>query len=148
VALIRNGERCLRLSRPIVTSPAIARAAAAESLYEAQFAAPIPARTPSIAPSPMPRPAGAAPYAYALAECVAATRSDLILALLASDPATPAEEAALQAFNPVFESCMTPGVRMEMSSVDLRGMLAESLYRWSVAQRDGPASPSGASPTH
>jgi hypothetical protein len=141
LAFLREGERCLHLARRLVTSIAILRGAAAESLYEAQFAAPVVARTPAIAAAPMPRPAGAPAYVNALAECVAATRQDLVRALLSSDPATPAEETALQAFSPIFESCATPGIRMEIGSRELRGQLAEALYRWSVVQRDGPNSP-------
>ena len=143
VALVRDGERCLHLARPLVASVAIVRGAAAESLYEAQFAAPIAARTPAVAVAPMPRPpeAAAGGYVYVLAECVGAARQDLVRALLASDPATRAEEAAFQAFNPIFESCTPPGIRMEVGTRELRSLLAEALYRWSVVQRDGPTSP-------
>jgi hypothetical protein len=145
VALLRDGERCLHLVRRLVTSIAIVRGAAAESLYEAQFATPIAARTPAIAAAPMPRaPASAAAASdpgnsYALAECIAATRQDLVRALLATDPATPTEQAALEGFGPAFVSCATPGTQMRVGSRELRGLLAEALYRWSVAQRDGPA---------
>lgn len=147
LALLREGERCLHLARRLVTSVAILRGAAAESLYEAQFAAPIAARTPASAAAPMPRPrAPAARAAHALAQCVAATRQDLIRALLAADPGTPAEEVALERFDPAFIACTSPGTRLQVDRTALRGLLAEALYRWSVVQRDGPASPWASAP--
>ena len=142
LALLREGERCLHLARRLVTSVAILRGAAAEGLYEAQFAAPIAARTPASAAAPMPRPrAPAGGAAHALADCVAATRQDLIRALLAADPGTPGEEVALERFDPAFIACAPPGTRLQVDGSALRGLLAEALYRWSVVQRDGPASP-------
>src|SRR5689334_2686817 len=114
LALLRDGERCLHLARPLATSVELLRGAAEESLYETQFAAPVAARMPAVPTAPMPRRPGAAAYLYALAECVAAGRQDLVRALLASEPAAPSEAAALQAFNPVFESCATPGIRMQV----------------------------------
>jgi hypothetical protein len=114
VAFLREGERCLHMTTSLVTSLAIIRGAAAESLLEAQFAAPIAARTPPVGAKPMTRPPparpaspatpaapGAAPAApppdpevpYSLSECVAPARQDLVRALLATAPQSP-EEAA------------------------------------------------------
>jgi hypothetical protein len=151
LALLRAGERCLHLARPLATSVELLRGAAAESLYEAQFAAPVAARTPAVAVAPIPRPsraAGAAdPDAFRpVADCVAATRQDLIRALLAADPGTPAEQAALRHFDPVFAACTPPGARLQVESGALRGLLAEALYRWSVVQRDGPGAPRAGRP--
>jgi hypothetical protein len=123
------------------------RGAAAESLYEAQFPTPIAARTLATAAAPMPRPrALPASIAHALAECIAAARQDLVRALLAADPGTLAEQAAFERFDPAFIACMPAGVRMRYDGIALRGLLAEALYRWSVVQRDGPASPLAAAP--
>jgi len=148
VRALRAGERCLRLRQPIASTALLLRGAMAETLYETQFADPAVPRDPPAAAAPLFRPdaatsrddaASLAP-SFALAECAAAREPATVRALLASEPATDSEGAALQLLNPVFVQCVTPGTSLNVDRASIRAILAESLYRWSVVQRDGPAS--------
>ena len=61
--------------------------------------------------------------------------------MLAAEPGSEAEMTALTALFPVFGACRpsgSPQLRMDRGAI--RAILAESLYRWSVVQRDGPNS--------
>jgi hypothetical protein len=148
-ALLRTAQRCLRLREPLATNAFGLRAAFAEALYETQFATPAAARTPAAGAAPLPRPADAADQLavalapmYALADCSAPRHPDLVRALLATDPRTPEENAAFQPLHPAFQSCVPAGTpQLSYDPRFTRGFLAEALYRWSVVQRDGPASP-------
>lgn len=149
VRALRAGERCLRLRQPIASTALLLRGAMAETLYETQFADPAVPRDPPAAAAPLFRPdaatsrddaASLAP-SFALAECAAGREPATVRALLASEPATDSESAALQLLNPVFVQCVTPGTSLNVDRASIRAILAESLYRWSVVQRDGPASP-------
>jgi hypothetical protein len=167
VAFLREGERCLQMTTAMVTSLAIIRGAAAESLVEAQFATPAAARTPPVGAKAMTRPPvpaapaappaaapGAAPAAappnpevpYSLSECVAPARQDLVRALLATEPSTPEEAAAMTGLNPAYGACLPAGTQLSVNTRTFRSLLAEALYRWSVVQRDGPTSPWAAPP--
>jgi hypothetical protein len=167
VAFLREGERCLHMTTSLVTSLAIIRGAAAESLLEAQFATPIAARTPPVGAKPMtrppparpaspatPAPPGAAPAApppdpevpYSLSECVAPARQDLVRALLATTPQSPEEAAGMNGLNPAYGACLAAGTQLRVDTRGFRSLLAEALYRWSVVQRDGPDSPWAAPP--
>ena len=145
---LRAGERCLRLRRPIASTALLLRGAMAESLYETRFADPATPRDPPAATAPLFRPeaatsrddAGSLAPSFAMAECAAAREPATVRALLASDPATDSESAALQLLNPVFVQCVTAGTSLNVDRASIRAILAESLYRWSVVQRDGPAS--------
>ena len=148
VALLRAAQRCLRLREPIATSALAARGAVAEALYEAQFPAPAAARSPALGAAPLPRPAASgeevvailAPM-YGLVDCSTPRQPDLIRALLSTEPRTPEESTALTAFNPAFIACVPAGTQMRIDPRVMRSFFAEALYRWSVVQRDGPASP-------
>ena len=48
---------------------------------------------------------------------------------------------ALTALYPGFGACVPTGTQLKVDRGGVRAMLAESLYRWSVVQRDGPTSP-------
>lgn len=154
-ALLRTAQRCLRMSDPIATSAFGARAAFAEALYEAQFATPAVARTPAVGATPLARPADAADQLsvalapmYGLADCSVPRHPDLVRAVLATEPRTPEETAALQALHPDFQACVPAGTpQVSYDPRFIRGFLAEALYRWSVVQRDGPTSPWAASVT-
>ena len=62
--------------------------------------------------------------------------------MLATDPRTPEETAALTALHPDFQACVPRGTtQLSYDPRFMRGFLAEALYRWSVVQRDGPTSP-------
>ncbi len=153
-AFLRTAQRCLRQREPIVTQGFIARGAAAEALYEAQFATPAAARNPALGAAPLPR-AGAALDAqtleilipmYGLVDCTTPRQPDLIRALLATEPRSPEEGAALSALNPAFVACVPAGTQLRIDPRIMRSFFAESLYRWSVVQRDGAASPWAAPP--
>jgi len=145
VALLRTAQRCLRLREQIATSALAARGAVAEALYEAQFAAPPPARTPPLGAVPLPRPAASgeeivailAPM-YGLVDCATPRQPDLVRALLATEPRTPEESTALSALNPAFIACVPAGSQLSIDPRIMRSFFAEALYRWSVVQRDGP----------
>lgn len=152
VRTLRAAERCLETRARLATSPILLRGALAEALYEARFAQPPPARSPAAAPAPsLPAEAAASRQdiapAFALADCAAGRNAGLVRSLLAADPDGDAEAAALQALNPVFVECVAPGTSLNTDRPGLRALLAQSLYRWAVVQRDGSASPWAATPT-
>jgi len=147
--ILRLIQRCQRSRGALTTSSALLRAAIAEALYESRFATVQAARSPEVpvasflqvaAATTRPDAAGLVP-AYAMAQCTAARHPEPIRALLATEPGTPAEAAALTALNPAFVSCVTGSLTLNMDMKTLRGVLAESLFRWSIAQRDGASSP-------
>jgi hypothetical protein len=149
VRLLRSAERCLRQRQPLVTSAPVLRGAVAETLYEARFAQPAAARTPAAPAAPVLRPAdiaarddaGFLTTSWGLAHCAAPQHADQVRALLASETGTDAELTALQALYPAFTACVAAGTQLRVDRGGIRAMLAETLYRWSVVQRDGPASP-------
>jgi hypothetical protein len=147
--LARAAQRCLRLTAPIATTSYSFRGAVAEAVYENRFAAPPPARSPALNAKPLPRPAAGteaqtveilAPM-YALVDCATPRQPALARALLATEPRSPEEAAALTAFNPTFTACVPAGTQLRIDPRVMRNFFAEALYRWSVVQRDGPASP-------
>ena len=142
-------QRCLRQRDPMATNAALVRGAVAEALYESRFPTAQPAQTPPLAVQPLFRPDQAANRseaaslvpAFGLAECTSASQSGLVRALLATEPGGPEARAAFAALNPAFSACVTGGGQIAVDGRTLRGMLAETLYRWSIVQRDGAASP-------
>jgi hypothetical protein len=147
VRLLGDMQRCVH--RPtLASSGPLIRGALAEAAFEARFPAPQAARDPALGTAPLFRVelattfANAASFApaYALAECTARQHPELVRALLATEPASPAAQAAFTALNPAFGACVTPGAQLNVDGRMLRGLLAENLYRWSVVQRDGSAS--------
>lgn len=145
---LRLVGRCVRSRDGIVTSALLLRGAIAEALYEARFAEAPAAREPAIAVAPWFRAeaartrdnAGSLGPVYALADCSAASRPDLVRAVLATDPDAAAEGTALQALYPVWRACLTPEAQLALDRNSIRSVLAEALYRWSMVQRDGAAS--------
>jgi len=156
VRVLGEMQRCTRPRQTFTTSAVMIRGALAEAVYEARFTAPQAARSPALAAKPLLQPsevasgtdAASLAAGYALAECTAAVHPELVIAYLQTEPATPAAGAALQALNPAFVGCVTgpPGSQISLDGRTIRGLLAEDLYRWSVVQRDGPASPLAAAP--
>jgi hypothetical protein len=148
-ALARAAQRCLRLSAPIATTNYSFRGAVAEAVYESRFPTPVAARSPALGTAPLPRPApGTDPQAveilapmFALVDCATPAYPDLVRALLATEPRSPEEAAALTAFNPAFIACVPAGTQLRIDPRVMRNFFAEALYRWSVVQRDGPTSP-------
>lgn len=149
-------SRCMRSDTLLSTSNTLLRAAAAEELYKRQFATAQAPHAPPVAVATLLRPreartpAEVAPLVstYALFECVSANRPDLVRAYLAADPGSEAEQAAFRALSPGLGACLPPGGsrQLALGGAAMRGVLAETLYRWSVVQRDGPASPFAAAP--
>jgi hypothetical protein len=147
VRLIADIQRCTHAHAPLATQIVMLRGALAESLYETRFAAPVAARTPALGAVPLARPTelDAATLAmispmYQLADCATPRQPDLARAVLATDPGTPAEAAAVAALNDTFRACVPAGSQLRIDPKFLRFLFAESLYRWSVVQRDGSAS--------
>lgn len=147
-------QQCLRSRTAIAATPVALRGAIAEALYESRFATAQAARGPAVGVAPLLRVEAAtanregaalAPM-YAMAQCTAARHGEPVRALLATDPGTPAAQAAVQALNPAFVDCARGIGNLNVDGRILRGVLAESLYRWSVVQRDGPASSWAAPP--
>ena len=132
----------------MASSATLIRGAIAEAALEARFPTPQPARDPAVDAAPLLRvdlattiaDAATLAPAFAMAECTVRQHPELVRALLASEPASAAAGAAMSALNPAFVACVTPGAQINVDGRTLRGMLAEILYRWSVVQRDGPAS--------
>ena len=154
VRMLRTAERCLRLDTPLATSALVFRGAVAETLYETRFAQPVAARAPAAASAPFHRAsefatrenAALLTTSFDLAQCTAPRQPDLVRALLATVPGSDAETTALTALYPAFGQCVTAGTQLQIDKGSIRAMLAESLYRWSVVQRDGPTSPWAAPP--
>ena len=148
VRMIRSAQRCLRSDNPVSTSAMTFRGAVAETLYETRFAQPATARSPAAGAAPFFQAANVAGHENAalitshfeLAQCAAPAQPDLVRALLATDPGTPAESSALEALYPAFRACVPNGTQLSLDRGAIRGMLAEAVYRWSVVQRDGPTS--------
>ncbi|HYI64652.1 MAG TPA: hypothetical protein VEW71_07180 [Allosphingosinicella sp.] len=146
-AFLRLAERCLALTSRLNTTALILRGAVAESLYEAQFANPATPRSPALGAAPLARPttqdemATALAPMYALVDCALPRRPELARVLLTTEPRSPEESAAFQALGPAFGPCVPSGSPVNIDPRAVRSMFAESLYRWSVVQRDGPASP-------
>jgi len=148
-AILRLVQRCQRGTSGMSANSVMLRGVIAEILLETRFPTAQAARSPAVAAAPLLNVAAAttrqdaaslAP-AYALVQCTAERHGDAVRTFLASDPGTPAEEAAFGVLNPSLASCATGATTLNIDLRTLRGSLAESLYRWSVVQRDGAAAP-------
>jgi hypothetical protein len=150
--LLNDMRRCSHHPQ-MVSSPTIIRAAFAEASVETVFPTAPAARNPALGAAPLTRPtdgdaaflAQVAPM-YQLVDCATPREPALARAILATDPGTPGESAAIAALNPTFVSCVAPGSRISIDPRLMRFMFAEALYRWSVVQRDGAASAWAAAP--
>jgi hypothetical protein len=146
--LLGEMQRCAGGARMMSSVPLI-RGALAEAVLESRFPTALPARAPALGAKPLLQvelattrtDAAALAPAYALAECTAVRYQELVRALMASEPASPAASAAFSALSPAFSACVTGNLQLNVDARTLRGVLAEDLYRWSVVQRDGPTSP-------
>lgn len=153
VRLLGEMRRCSHHPQ-MVSSAATIRGGFAEAAVEVVFATPPAARTPAAAAAPLTRPtegdatfnAQIAPM-YQLADCAIPRQPDLARAVLATDPGSPAESAAVAALNPTFIACVPAGSQLRIDRRIMRFLLAEALYRWSAVQRDGAASPWAAATT-
>lgn len=144
--LLGDMRRCAHRPQMVSSAPMI-RGGFAEAAVEVGFPTPQALRNPPLASAPLTRPtegdaaflAQIAPM-YQLADCATPRQPDLARAVLATDPGTPAESAAITALNPTFIACVPAGSQLRIDRRIMRFLLAEALYRWSVVQRDGPAS--------
>ena len=155
IRVIRAAERCGRERLHLSTSALVMRGAVAEGLYESAFPQPAAPHDPVTLAAAWFQPAqattredsaGLAP-SFALGVCTAAAAPDLVRAVLATEAGTDAEMSAITALNPIFSRCVDRGSSIQVDRTGIRAILAESLYRWSVVQRDGAASPWAAQPT-
>ncbi|WP_114950839.1 hypothetical protein [Sphingosinicella terrae] len=150
-SLLRAAQRCLRLRDPMLTSASRLRGALAEALFEGQFAATAPPATP-VAAAPLAPAADARLEAAALAPamnvagCAVAARPEAVRSFLESQAGSDGEAQAFSSLGPVLGPCVGPGGAIDADMPTFRALLAESLYRWSVVQRDGAASPWAAPP--
>ena len=153
IRLLGDMQHCGHRAAFTSTAPLI-RGALAEATLEARFAAPQAAHAPAVDASPLFRQDQATTLAnapslapaYALAECTSRQHPELVRALLATEPASTEAGAAFNALSPAFGACVAPNTQLNVDGRMLRGLLAETLYRWSVVQRDGPTSPWAAAP--
>jgi len=146
-------RRCITGRATFVTPPPALRGAIAEAFLKARFATPQAARSPALVAKPQldvaaatTRPdAATLVTSYGMAQCMAASHAGEVRALLATEPGTPAEAGMFNTtLAPLLGPCAASAGGTGEVRVDgrtLRGILAESLYRWSVVQRDGAASP-------
>lgn len=147
--MLRTAQRCIHAPAPIVTQVLTMRGAVAEGLYETQFATPVAARAPALGAAPLARPTAGDPAflaaigtLYGLVDCATPRHPELARAILATDPGTPAESTAVFALTDTYRACVPPGTtQLTIDPKLIRFLFAEGLYRWSVVQRDGPASP-------
>lgn len=154
-AFVRGAQRCARMREPIITSAFSLRGVLAEALYENRFATPPSPRTPPLAALPLPRPGPgtdaqiveALATMFALVDCATPRQTGLVRALLATEPRSAEETAALTALHPAIIPCVPPGTQLRIDPRVMRNFFAEALYRWSVVQRDGPTSPWAAAAT-
>ena len=127
-------------------SAVLLRGALAQALYETQFAhaVPPPAQAATVPPiewskdNPM---AGTLAPVYELGRCAAASDTALVQDLAATAPASPAEAAALATLMPRLQPCLNRGTTFRTNRPTLRAILIESLYKWSLAQRNGGGAP-------
>lgn len=124
--------------------PQLLRGAMAEAYFEADFgqvggpprramATPFPSVTAKQVAA-LPARGPKILRALVFAHCVVEAAPDDVVALLRTDPATPAEEAAFGSLLPRFAPCLDAGVRLEVSRPQVRGILAEAAYRISHAR--------------
>jgi hypothetical protein len=146
VRLLTEMRRCVRHPQ-MVSSAALIRDGFAEAAVKLGFPTPQAPRTPPLDAAPLIRPTDGDPAflaqlapMYQLVDCATPRRPDLARAVLATDQGTPAEAAAVTALNPTFIACVPAGSQLRIDRRIIRFMFAESLYRWSVVQRDGAAS--------
>jgi hypothetical protein len=152
VRLLAEMRRCAH--RPQLASTAtMIRGAFAEAAFEVGFPAAQAPRNPPLEAAPLVRPTdGDAAFLaqigpmYQLTDCATPRQPDLARAVLATDPGSPAEATAVAALNPTFIACVPAGSQLRIDHRVMRFMFAEALYRWSVVQRDGPASRWAAAP--
>ena len=145
--------RACNSNRAFATPVPAVRGTVAEALLKARFASPQTARTPAVNVKPLLDVAAATTRtdaatlvtSYGMADCMGATQGAAVRGLLATDPGTPVEAAYFnQTLAPLLGRCAATAGGSGQISVDartLRGILAESLYRWSAVQRDGSSSP-------
>jgi hypothetical protein len=117
----------------------VLRGALAQVLYEERFGPKPPTVAAAVAPPPFEWPAKGQTSAqlatiYDFAGCVVAAdpvgARNLVLAIPGSDD----ESAALRTLRPRFAPCLVRDVTFNTNRETLRAVLAESLYRWSLAQ--------------
>ena len=140
-------------NHPFGTPVTAVRGTVAEVLLKARFATPQAARSPAIGARPLLDLAAATTRtdaatlvtSYGMADCMGATQSEAVRALLATEPGTPAEATFFNTtLGPLLGRCAATAGGSGQISVDgrtLRGTIAEAHYRWSVVQRDGATSP-------
>lgn len=77
-----------------------------------------------------------------MAICVTRSEPDKVWSLLATDPASAAEIAALNAMSPTIVGCIKNGQKIALNKPGLRAALAISAYRLGHEETSGPANAS------
>ncbi|HST35191.1 MAG TPA: hypothetical protein VLK25_00980 [Allosphingosinicella sp.] len=119
-------------------SNVLLRGAIAEILYKAAFSSPPPAESAARVP-PLRWPdrhstaATLAPI-YELGRCVVADGPHQVHQLVATEPYSDAESAALRQLRPLLGPCLPEGMTFSTNPQTLRAVFAEALYHWALAQ--------------
>ena len=136
---------CLPTAQAIGFANNVMRGAAAEVMYHAQFpqgvrASPtVPAQAVATWTAPRTKRGGKPEleYLHAAARCVVAKESAAVAAMLSTDSLSPQEVSAFRALQPAVSSCIDAGVKFTASRQSLRGLLAEAMLEYGLAQKDG-----------
>lgn len=75
--------------------------------------------------------------AMTIGDCVVRAAPEASRALLFTGVTSPAEQSAMAAVVPHMSGCLPAGQTMKFSKVIVRGMIAEPIYRLTVAKRSG-----------
>lgn len=125
----------------VYVSNALLRGAIAEALYESAFRSPRPlspgAAVASLRWPERHRSAASLAPIYEFGRCVVADDPEQVRQLLATEPFSAEERRKLDALGPRLQPCLVRGTTFSTNRATLRAILAESLYRWAVAQRGG-----------
>ncbi|MEA2999034.1 MAG: hypothetical protein QOK17_867 [Sphingomonadales bacterium] len=123
---------------------ALLRGAIAQALYDKHFGAGIAPAAAPIAVPPLDWSGNSATAAtlapvYDLGRCAVATDPQGVQRLAATQPASADEGARLGELMPKLKPCLDRGITFTTNRETLRAILIESLYKWSLAQRNGTA---------
>ncbi|MEA3036043.1 MAG: hypothetical protein QOH04_1808, partial [Sphingomonadales bacterium] len=123
---------------------ALLRGAIAQALYDKHFGAGIAPAAAPIAVPPLDWSGNSATAAtlapvYNLGRCAVATDPQGVQRLAATQPASADEGARLGELMPKLKPCLDRGITFTTNRETLRAILIESLYKWSLAQRNGTA---------
>ena len=137
------GTLKLQIDTPVL------RGAVAATLYRLQFerrppsAFPKPAAVALIMPPEESDPKAAKWIAwYSFTQCLTEARPDEVRQFVASKPGSSEEVAALSQLRAFMPPCVSTGTTVKTDRNNLRFILADSLYRWSITAAQSPGATS------